>query len=198
MYFNTEHLSYSRLLLCFSACALLSVGDSSIPARGADIDKGFKGVSRSITVKASPQACYEAIHHLRKQAVSTVKELSKTEGDAILEETFLNLPFVGKAVCTYEERYVPGKSIEYKMIRSDKFKAFEGKWELNETAEKMETEVRLSSFVLLDLPIPFLRQITNTQTLKGVKERLNAVKTCAEKRTHALSSSDAAPSTETQ
>lgn len=159
---------------------LASVLLSPAAAVAGDGDKGFKGVTGHLVVKASPRVCYDAIQSLRKQTPTAVKEISKVEGHTILQETFNNLPFVGKAVCIYEENYVPGKSIEYKMINSDKFKAFEGKWELVGSPDGKETDVRLSSLVLLDLPIPFLRQLTNTQTVKGVRDRLDAVKKMAE------------------
>lgn len=68
------------------------------------------------------------------------------------------------------------------MVSSDKFKAFEGKWELKELPEEKSTEVSLQSFVLLDLPVPFLRQLTNTQTIKGVRDRLAEVKKLAESK----------------
>ncbi len=140
----------------------------------------FPGVSEHIKVKAEPRVVYECIRALRNEPDSNVKELKSTEREATLEERFTKLPIVGSATCTYVEKYTCDKEVEYKMVSSDKFKAFEGKWELKDLPEEKATDVSLKSFVMLDLPIPFLRQITNTQTIKEVKDRLVEVKKLAE------------------
>ncbi|HEY9786638.1 MAG TPA: hypothetical protein V6D17_14650 [Candidatus Obscuribacterales bacterium] len=182
-----------KLFLLASLFVLLTLVALVQPAlcsgdRDKEKDKDFKGVSSGLLVHATPQIIYDSIKELRKRTPDTVKEVSKSEGECILEEHFDNLPFVGKATCIYVEKYVPGKLIEYKMLHSDKFKAFEGKWEITPTADETESHVQLSSFVMLDLPIPFLKQITNSQTMKGVKERLEAVKKMAEQHQQTLGS----------
>lgn len=78
------------------------------------------------------------------------------------------------------------------MIRSAKFKAFEGKWMLHPTDDGEGTKLSLSSFVDVDLPVPFAKQLTSMTTMKGVKRRLKEVKANSEKL--ALSSK---PHTET-
>lgn len=138
------------------------------------------GVTSKLTIQAPAEVIYDTILSLRKSTANQVKELEKSGDQAVLEETFQNLPFVGKAKCTYQENYTPCKSVEYHMLHSDKFKCFEGMWSLSPCADGKGTDVQLSSHIELDLPIPFLKQVTNTQALKGVKERLEKVKEISE------------------
>lgn len=158
------------------------------PVASAKSDK-FLGVSDHIRVQAEPRVVYECIRELRYKSGSNVKELKATDQEATLEEHFHDLPIVKTAKCTYVEKYTRDKEVAYKMLSSDKFKAFEGKWELTELPDEKATDVSLKSFVLLDLPVPFLRQLTNTQTIKGVKDRLNEVKKSAEAKSTASSGS---------
>ncbi len=138
------------------------------------------GVTSKLTIQAPAEVIYDTILSLRKETPNRVKELEKNGDQAVLEETFQNLPFVGKAKCTYQENYTPCKSVEYHMLHSDKFKCFEGMWSLSPLPDGKGTDVQLSSHIELDLPIPFLKQVTNTQALKGVKERLERVKQISE------------------
>lgn len=141
------------------------------------------GVTSKLTIQAPADVIYDTILGLRHNTPNVVKELEKSGDTAVLEETFQDLPFVGKAKCTYQENYTPCKSVEYHMLHSDKFKCFEGMWSLSPSADGKSTDVQLSSHIELDLPIPFLKQVTNTQTLKGVKERLEKVKQISESHT---------------
>lgn len=152
-------------------------------------DKPFPGVSSHIKINAEPSVVYECIRQLRNKPDSGVKELKCTEHQATLEESFCKLPVVNTAKCTYVETYTPDRCVAYKMLNSDKFKAFEGQWKLTEIPGEKATDVELQTYVLLDLPVPFLRQLTNTQTIKGVKERLTEVKKMAESKTTASTGS---------
>lgn len=169
------------ILASLTLSAVVAASLSAPPIAMAKTSK-FPGVSDHVKVKAEPRVVYECIRALRNEPDSNVKELKCTEHEATIEERFDQLPIVGHATCTYKEIYTHDKEIAYHMVSSDKFKAFEGKWELKDLPEEKATELSLQTFVLLDLPIPFLRQITNTQTIKGVKDRLAEVKKLAESR----------------
>lgn len=146
-----------------------------------------------IFVKAKPEVVYNAILKLRDDTKDTVKELSHDGNHScVLEETFNNLPIIGDAKCVYKEVYVPYKKIEYNLVRSEKFKAFEGKWTLTPSEDGQGTNVCLSSYVDIDLPVPFAKQLTKMQTARGVKKRLKMVKTACEQTTIASKSSKAA------
>ena len=166
--------------------AIVSASMAAPPMVSAKCEK-FLGVTDHIKVQAEPRIVYECIRELRYKPGSHVKELKTSDREATLEEHFKDLPIVKTATCTYVEKYTCDKEVAYKMVSSDKFKAFEGKWELNEIPGEKATDVSLQSFVLLDLPVPFLRQLTNTQTIKGVKDRLAEVKKMAEAKATASS-----------
>jgi hypothetical protein len=145
-----------------------------------------------IFVKAKPEAVYNAILKLREGTKDTVKELSHDGNQScVLEETFNNLPLIGDAKCVYKEVYVPFKKIEYNLVRSEKFKAFEGKWTLTPSADGLGTNVCLSSYVDIDLPVPFAKQLTKMQTSRGVKKRLRMVKLACEQTKIASKPDDA-------
>lgn len=172
---------HKGILTSITVGAVISISIAAPQVAAAKCEK-FPGVSEHIKVKAEPSVVYECIRALRYKPESNVKELKNTEREATLEEKFTKLPIVGCATCTYVEKYTNDKEVAYKMLSSDKFKAFEGKWELKELPDEKSTDVSLQSFVLLDLPVPFLRQLTNTQTIKGVRERLAEVKKLAESK----------------
>lgn len=176
-----------RRLVLLSAAALIIC--PATPSSAAP-PKGFKGVSSHLVINARPQTIYEQIRALRHGEASGVKELSKTDSEAVLEEHFENLPIIGKAKCVYVEKYTPWSRIDYHMIESDKFKAFEGAWQLTPQNEK-GVLVELCSFVDTGLPIPFGRQITNSQTMKDIKDRLQLVKRKAEASESSLGSASA-------
>lgn len=177
---------YKGILTSLAIGAVVASSFAAPQVASAKGDK-FPGVSDHIKVQAEPRVVYECIRELRYKPGSNVKELKSCEQEATLEEHFTDLPIVKTAKCTYVEKYTRDKEVAYKMVSSDKFKAFEGKWELIELPEEKATDVSLKSFVLLDLPVPFLRQLTNTQTIKGVKDRLSEVKKLAEAKSTASS-----------
>jgi len=150
--------------------------------RAAKPEKKPRGCSANIVIKAKPEQVYNAIMKLRDDSQDTVKELSKEGNHCILEEKFDSLPIIGEATCVYKETYTPFKSIEYHMIRSDKFQAFEGCWFLAPTEDGSGTNVSLSSYVVCDIPVPFAKQLCKIQTMLGVKQRLHEVKKACEKR----------------
>lgn len=140
-----------------------------------------------ITINASPRIVYDVIRNLRNTMhKKQVRELSKTKNHTMIEETFHVLPVIGKAVCVYKETYVPGKQISYHMVRSERFKAFEGKWLITKCSTG-KTQLSLSSYVDAGMShIPFAKQITRMETKKGIKKRLASVKKIAEKKQIAM------------
>jgi len=141
---------------------------------------GFLGVTAKVTVKARAEKIYETIRSLRNDEESGVTEIARTATEATLEERFDGLPIIGHAKCVYIERYSPPERIEYKMVHSDRFKAFEGKWEIVPVGGGDVCVLSLSSYVDTGLPIPFARQITNAATMRDVEQRLSEVKQKAE------------------
>jgi len=169
------------------ACASLSAeakGDASVSAskgNGPDAKSAPRGSCQEVIVNAKPEAVYNAIRRLRDDSQDTVKELSHQANHCVLEETFPGLPLIGDAKCVYEEVYTPNSRIEYSMVRSDRFKAFEGRWLIMPTEDGTATRLSLSSYVDVDIPFPFAKQLCKLQTYHGVKERLQEVKSTCEK-----------------
>lgn len=178
-----------RVVSGLVAAAILSCAASTAQANE---EPAGRGSFSSCVVNAKPEIVYNSIIKLREDSADTVKTLSHEGNECLIEETFDSLPIIGEAKCVYKEVYTPHKKIEYYMIRSAKFKAFEGKWMLHPTDDGEGTKLSLSSFVDVDLPVPFAKQLTSMTTMKGVKRRLKEVKANSEKL--ALSSK---PHTET-
>jgi hypothetical protein len=144
-----------------------------LPAHAGD-DKKVRGVSSQIKIMATPPVIYESIRAMGKET-GNVKVLESAEDHALLEESFKGLPIIGDAVCVYEERYAPHQRIDYHLVRSDKFKAFEGGWELVPNNDG-STSVTLRHYTDTGLRIPFIRQITDSATMKDIEKRLSDLK----------------------
>jgi hypothetical protein len=170
-----------------SAEAKGDTGASASKGGGLETKSAPRGSCQEVIVNAKPEAVYNAIRRLRDDSDSTVKELSRQANHCVLEETFPGLPLIGDAKCVYEEVYTPNHRIDYSMVRSNKFKAFEGRWLLVPTEDGTATRLSLSSYVDVDIPLPFAKQICKLQTSYGVKERLQEVKSTCEKNQMAQS-----------
>lgn len=158
------------------AAAFLTANISAAPAA----EKNFKGVSAKITMRSDPQRVWKAIRDLRDGSPDDVRTISQSPQEDVLEETFDDLPVIGKAKCRYKEVYKPFERIDYRMIESDHFKAFEGSWVLTPTDSGAQTIVELSSYIDTGLCIPFVHQITNMATMRNVHTRLQEVKKLVE------------------
>jgi len=138
------------------------------------------GVSASLVIHAKPEIIVNSIRNQRIEDPGGTKELSRSDSEILVEETFFNLPVIGRAMCTYKETYKP-LTVDYKMVTSNRFKSFEGSWSLKPDKNGVDTYVSLSAFVDTGLCVPMGRQITNFVTLRDVKERLVFVKKSAER-----------------
>ncbi len=166
---------------CTLILALACVATHMQTAAAAD-SKPFKGVRDKLVVQADPQHVWQVIRALRNDDPGDVKTISQTPTENILEETFDDLPIIGKAKCRYRETYTPFEKIEYRMISSDHFKAFEGSWVLTPVSNGSKTVVELSSYVDTGLVVPFVHQLTNLATARNVRGRLEDVKKAVESR----------------
>jgi len=173
---NSFSMKKPALINIFAALLVVT----STSTANADECKEFKGVSAKVTVKADPEHVWHAIRSMRNDDPQDVKTISASPSEDILEETFDDLPIIGKAKCRYKERYKPYERIDYNMIESDHFKAFEGSWVLKPTGKGGETLVELSSYIDTGLTIPFAHQITNLATMRNVHKRLDEVKKSVE------------------
>ena len=168
--------SMSIALILLTPPAMAGEKLASCPGGAKTSQKKTRGSFSKEVVRAKPAVVYQAIVDLRHQGPNTVKEVSHKGNVYILEERFPSLPLIGKARCVYKEVHTPDKRIEYNMVSSDKFKAFEGVWDIRPIDGGEHSLVSLTSYVDLAIPLPFAGKITRMQTAKGVKDRLAQVK----------------------
>ena len=98
----------------------------------------------------------------------------------MLEQKFNSLPIVGEATCLLVQEETPLKRIDYKMVRSDKFKEMWGSWIIEENPNG----VSLSLHSVLDTGLPMAQTVTNSFLKSKIDARLARVKTAAETMAH--------------
>lgn len=138
-------------------------------------------ISGSILVNASPSTVFEAIKKSRYQEPARRKVVQSDQNSCVLEENFKGLPIIGDVICRYKETEFGMQRIEYQIQASDKFKFFDGAWELEPVQNGKATMVKLSSHVEPQIKVPFAKQLTAVGTRKDIKRRLNHIKVSVEK-----------------
>jgi hypothetical protein len=141
-----------------------------------------KKVITSVLIDAPPETVFNVIRSQRTSGPGIRKLLLLEGTHAVVEERFWHLPIIGTAICTYEELEQPYSRIDYKMIRSDKLKRFEGFWLLSPKDSGQHTLATLSLLCDTGINIPFSDQITASRIKPAVWKRLSAVKTASEKK----------------
>jgi len=136
------------------------------------------GVTGKIDITAPAQAVWEAVHHERSSDpdISYSKIVEQKGNRVLLEQKFNSLPIVGEATCLLVQEETPLKRIDYKMVRSDKFKEMWGSWIIEENPNG----VSLSLHSVLDTGLPMAQSVTNTFLKGKIDARLARVKTAAE------------------
>lgn len=141
-------------------------------------------ISGSVLVNACPDVVFDAIKKSRYQDPSRRKVVHSDDKSAVLEEHFTGLPILGDVNCRYKEVEFGQKRIEYQILTSDKFKSFDGAWELEPVQEGKATLLKLSSHVESQIRVPFAKQITAVGTKKDIKRRLSNIKDFVEHSGH--------------
>lgn len=149
----------------------------------AEAGDNSQWASASVVINAPPEVVWQTVHEERNHdpdlAYSKILEQGKNE--CRLEQKFTFLPMFGTAVCEMQDKEVPFERIDYKMIKSDHFKAMEGSWVFT-ALEGGKTRLDLSTNLDMGVPVP--RAMVNSITSKKLARRLRHVKEMAEK-THA-------------
>ncbi len=154
---------------------------SSLPAAHAqDFVPHGDAITGSVVVNASPTQVFQAIKRSRYQEPDRRKVVESDDKSAVLVESFKGLPIIGDVVCRYKETEIGNQRIEYQILASDKFKSFDGAWELQSVNEGKATLVKLSSHVEAQIHVPFAKQITAVGTRKDIKRRLHHIKCSVE------------------
>lgn len=132
-------------------------------------------VKMSVLLKASPEVVWEAIKHERISGGDERKLLSYDGSKAVLEEKFASLPIVGAASCVYTEAETPIHRIDYSLVHSNRFQAFEGSWVLTPAKNGTQTIVELSNALDPGIRVPFWQEITKVAASRHVKKRLDEI-----------------------
>lgn len=133
-------------------------------------------VTNTVILDAPPTQVWDAIKAARASDPAHRHVVSSNGPDYVIEETFNKIPMLGQVSCKYAEHEVADKKLQYKMISSDKFIAFNGEWELNSIGSGKQTALTLTSFVDTGCKLPFADKITRDSTKKSIDGRLAAVK----------------------
>jgi hypothetical protein len=138
-------------------------------------------VTVSVIIKARPELIWRSIHEARTKdsGLSSCKILSENGLNSIVEET-LAIPVLGDATCILSLIDLPPNRVDYKLIKSDTFKIFDGSWILTTGSDRQSTRLDLSCNADLKIGVPqfLLRMIVAKKILK----RLDFVKTLAESK----------------
>lgn len=158
------------------------------PSAEKCVNKDENWVRAAVEINAPANVVWEAVHEERKNdpdlAYSKlIHEGSPGSNEYRLEQKFVLVPVLGTAVCEMHNKEVPFERIDYKLIKSDRFKTMEGSWVLT-TLEGGKTKLELSS--LLDTGMPVPRGMVNSITARKIQKRLKRVKTAAELLDHKL------------
>lgn len=136
------------------------------------------GVIGKVEISAPAKEVWDAVHHERASDpdLSYSKVVEQKGNRILLEQKFNAIPIVGEATCLLVQEETPMKRIDYKMVRSDKFKEMYGSWIIEENPKGTS----LSLHSVLDTGLPYSQGMTNN-VLKGkIDARLARVKTAAE------------------
>jgi hypothetical protein len=139
-------------------------------------------VHQSIFVNASPKSCWEALRN-PTSCPDHRRVLSEGDGEAVVEETFDNLPVLHSSTCVFKELETPFKKIEFSLVRSTGFKSMQGSWVITPVADG-KSVVEINSFLDTGIHLPFARKIASDINEQKCKERLALIKTLAENSEH--------------
>lgn len=136
--------------------------------------------SAKILIKAPPKTVWETVHEERKKDpdLAYSKVLEQGVNECRLEQKFQLIPVIGTAVCEMHNSEVPLQRIDYKLLKSDRFKAMEGSWVLTPSEDGRHTFLELSTHLDMGVPVP--GPLMSSVTTKKLARRLGNVKKMAE------------------
>jgi ribosome-associated toxin RatA of RatAB toxin-antitoxin module len=153
--------------------------------------KGATWCTAKTKIKAPPEIVWRAVHEERQNDpdIAYSKVIEQNENQLKLEQKFCFIPFLGTSTCVTHQVEVPNQRIDYKLVKSDHFKAMEGSWVLNPADNGKSTELVFSSHLDLGLPVP--KMLMDGVTSKKMEKRLAHIKQIAEKNHAALAATAA-------
>ena len=143
-------------------------------------DHGRTFVKGRVLIKAPANVVWLSVHEERKKDpdLAYSKVLDQAENHYTLEQKFTLIPVIGTSVCIMSDTEVPLERIDYKLVKSDRFKSLEGSWVLTPCQEGKATFLELSSHIDFGMPVP--KAILNSLTARKLERRLKNVRKMAE------------------
>ncbi len=144
-----------------------------------DKPSGRRWVTAKIRINAAPNTVWDAVHQERHSDpdIAYSKVLEEGKNESTFEQKFQLLPVVGTSVCVIKSNEIPGKRIDYYLLKSDRFKAVEGSWILQPT-EDGGTILELGSYIDIGVPVP--RSWVEGVASKKLERRVSNVRKVAE------------------
>ncbi len=184
---NRTTLTTITISATIALASLVAPSDFSSPALAKEKNKvqvstedrtGKTWFKAQVMVDAPPDLVWQSVHEERRHDpdLAYSKVLEQKDNECRLEQKFVLIPVIGASVCEMKNWEVPGQRIDYKLIKSDRFKAMEGSWVL--TPVKDGTLLELNTHLDLGLPVP--KPLMNSVTSKKLERRLGNVRKMAE------------------
>lgn len=138
-------------------------------------------VSSRILIKAPVEIVWKMVHEERETAPNLVySKLHKEDANLLVfEQKWTIVPFLAATTCVISENETPYKRIDYKVIKSNQFKAMEGAWIFTPVDNGSATELELTTHLELRRIAPM--KIVNALAKKKIAQRLAHIKELAEK-----------------
>jgi hypothetical protein len=154
------------------------------PAKASKVEQ--LTVSKTVVLNASASAVWQALKAVRAADSPQHHVVSHAGVKSEVQENFV-VPVMGAVSCVYAEHEIECRKVEYRLIRSANFVAFEGAWEIIPCAGGTRTNVTLTSLADTGSHIPFASKITREQTAQLVEKRINELRATVERQTVAVS-----------
>lgn len=138
-------------------------------------EHNLPSVTKELLIHAPMAKVWQAIQ-ARRSSSANRKEMSYKNDEAVVHEKFPACPIVGDIDCTYEEdEQQTANRIEYHMVASNRFREFEGFYQLRPAADGVSTVLALTSTIDPGIRIPFWQNIARVAAEKNVRETLQEI-----------------------
>lgn len=135
-----------------------------------------KPVVSSIVINAPRPLVWKTITDDKKFGF-TFKKREANSNEAIIEEKFPSIPFMGTVSMLIKISVKENEILKYDLLESEHVKTFKGDWKLSTVGEN-KTNFKISSYVDAGLPVP--RFLVNAFLKGRINKRLRKAKTLAE------------------
>jgi ribosome-associated toxin RatA of RatAB toxin-antitoxin module len=140
-----------------------------------------KAIVATAVVNAPSETVWQAIkdQRLADPSLEYSKVLENNGNTYTLQEK-MRIPLIGLETITLHIRLTPGERIKYSLMDSNRFKCYDGSWQITPIKSGDSSLLRLSHHTELNLAVPgfLLRKVI----ARKVSQRLLAVKTLSESR----------------